>query len=68
LWKTHPKVARWLLEHRIKAPIDRAERSAWLHATVEACLAEASQEEQERVAQLRAWAAAQRQEPDDIPY
>jgi transposase-like protein len=44
------------------------------HAYVEARLADAPREERERVVQLRAWAAAQRQQsapsevPDDIPY
>jgi hypothetical protein len=36
LWKTHPRLARWLLEHKIKPPIDRAQRNAALLAWVEA--------------------------------
>jgi hypothetical protein len=27
LWQTHPRLARWLLEHRIKPPLDRVARN-----------------------------------------
>ena len=36
LWKRHPHVVRWLLEHRIKPPIDRQQRNADILAWADA--------------------------------
>jgi hypothetical protein len=36
LWKTQPKVARWLLEHKIKPPRHRQERNAAILAWADA--------------------------------
>jgi hypothetical protein len=52
LWQTHPKLARWLLEHRIKDPQQRAKTHQGIQALI--------QEKLELQAR-RDW-------PDDIPY